>query len=214
MFGVVGAVDTLRVSETREDIVEDDTLGVESPSFLSFLNSWLLVLLMFLTKLLTRSRFRDGVGDAVGSKSGFEWFEWREVGLSPGIPGDGKGDGEGEENGEDMFFMMPFVELKLLRLRREEGEGSSSGLKDIVGLLEGLPFSKGYSAGDGSGEANGDVKVFTKPFTRSRFREGESGCSEGRPWLFESGEGNIGERTGERNGEGSGMDIEPAEGDI
>lgn len=39
MLGVVGAVDTLRVSETREDMAEDDFLGVESPSFFSFLNS-------------------------------------------------------------------------------------------------------------------------------------------------------------------------------
>lgn len=39
MFGVVGAVDTPRVSETREVIVEVDFLGVESPSFLSFLNN-------------------------------------------------------------------------------------------------------------------------------------------------------------------------------
>lgn len=39
MFGVVGAVDTLRVSETKEDMVEDDFLGVVSPSFLSFLNN-------------------------------------------------------------------------------------------------------------------------------------------------------------------------------
>ena len=37
MFGVVGAVDTLMVSEMRADMAED--LGVASPSFLSFLNS-------------------------------------------------------------------------------------------------------------------------------------------------------------------------------
>ena len=39
MFGVVGVVDTLRVSETRVDMVGCDFLGVTSPSFLSFLNS-------------------------------------------------------------------------------------------------------------------------------------------------------------------------------
>ena len=39
MFGVAGAVDTLRVSEMRVDMVEDDFLGVVSPSFLSFLNN-------------------------------------------------------------------------------------------------------------------------------------------------------------------------------
>ena len=39
MLGVVGAAETLRVSETREVMAEDDFLGVESPSFLPFLNS-------------------------------------------------------------------------------------------------------------------------------------------------------------------------------
>jgi hypothetical protein len=39
MFGVVGAVDTLRVSERRVDMAEVEFLGVASPSFLSFLNN-------------------------------------------------------------------------------------------------------------------------------------------------------------------------------
>ena len=73
MFGVAGAVETLRVSETRDVMAEVGFLGVESPSFLSFLNSWLLVLLMLFTKLLTRSRLRGG--DALGSISGLERFE-------------------------------------------------------------------------------------------------------------------------------------------
>lgn len=162
---------------------------------------------MLLTKLLTRSRFRDG--DALGSISGLDWFEWFRLGLNLDISWDedGKGgdEGEGEENGEGMFFMMPFTELTLPRLRRE-GEDSSSELKEMTGL-EGPSSSGGRSAGDGSGEANGDVKVFTKLFTLSRFREGE--CSEGRSRLFESKEEVNGERTGERNGEGSGVDIKP-----
>jgi len=37
MWGAVAAVDTLRESETRVEIVEDDFLN--SPSFLSFLNN-------------------------------------------------------------------------------------------------------------------------------------------------------------------------------
>jgi len=39
MLGVVGAVDILRESETRVEMVEDDFFGVVSPSFLSFLNN-------------------------------------------------------------------------------------------------------------------------------------------------------------------------------
>ena len=39
MLGVVEAVDTLMVSETRADTAEDDFLDAESPSFLSFLNN-------------------------------------------------------------------------------------------------------------------------------------------------------------------------------
>lgn len=39
MLGVVVAVDTLRESETRVDIVEEGFLDAESPSFLSFLNN-------------------------------------------------------------------------------------------------------------------------------------------------------------------------------
>jgi len=128
---------------------------------------------MLLTKLLTRSRFRDG--DGLKSISGFERFGF---GLNPDTSGDGKGDGEGEENGEDMFFMMPFTELTLSRLR-SEGEDSRSGLKEMVGL-EGLLVFGGRIAGDGSGEANGDVKGFTRLFTLSRFRGGESECSGGR----------------------------------
>lgn len=38
MLGVVGAVDILRESETRVEMA-DDFFGVESPSFLSFLNN-------------------------------------------------------------------------------------------------------------------------------------------------------------------------------
>jgi len=180
MCGVVGAVDTLRVSETREVMVEDGFRGVESPSFLSFLNSWLLVLLMFLTKLPMRPCFRDG--DVLGSISGLEWFEWFMFGLSPGISvdEDERWDTEGEENGEGMLFMMPFTELTLSRLlRRGEGAGSSSGLKDMVGLEKGLPSSGARCAGDGSGEENGDDNDFTKLFTRSRFRDGESKYSGG-----------------------------------
>lgn len=182
MCGVAGAVDTLRVSAMREVMAEDGFLGVVSPSFLSFLNNWLLVLLMLLTKLPTRPCLRDGDGDReLGSISGSEWFEWLMFGLNPGVSGDGNGrwDTEGDEKGEDMFFMMTFTELTLSRLRRGEGAGSSSGLEDMIGLQEGLPFSEGEGryAGDGSGEANGDANVFTKLFTRSRLREGESGCS-------------------------------------
>ena len=81
----------------------------------------------------------------------------------------------------------------------------------MVGL-EGLPFSEGGCAGVRSGEANGDVKVFTKLFTRLLFREGEWECSEGGSWLFRSGERVNGEMTGEKNGEGSGADIETTEG--
>jgi len=128
---------------------------------------------MFLTKLLTRSRFRDG--DGLESISGLERFGF---GLNPDMLGDGKGDDEGEENGEDAFFMMPFTELTLSRLRSGEGAGSSSRLEDMVGL-EGPPVSGG-SAGDGSGEANGDVKVLTRLFTLSRVRKGESECSGGK----------------------------------
>jgi hypothetical protein len=175
MWGVVGAVDTLRVSETREVMVEG-FLGVESPSFLSFLNNWLLVLLMLLTKLPTRPCFRDG--DVLGSISGLEWFEWFMFGLNPDISGDGDGrwDVEGEENGDDMFFMIFLTELTLSRLRRGEGAGSSSGLKNMIGL-EGLPFSGGRCFGVGGGETKGDAMVFTKLFTRSRVREGEPECS-------------------------------------
>ena len=206
ILGVVGAVDTLRESEARAEIAECDFLGVTSPSFLSLLNSWLLVLLMLLTKLLTRSRFRDG--DALGSISGLERFE---LGLNPDKSGDGKGDdeGEGEENGEDVFFMMLPIELALSRLRRREGANSSSGLKEMMGL-EGLPASWGRSAEGGCGEANGDLRDFTRLFTLSRFREGEPECSEGKSWLSwlsGSGEMENGEKTGERKGEGSGMDI-------
>jgi len=130
MLGVVAAVETLRVSETRVDMVEDDFLDADSPSFLSFLNNWLLVLLMFLTKLFTRSRFR--VGDAFGSRSGLEWFGF---GLNPDISGDGKGDveGEGEESGEDLPFMMLLMELVLARLWSGKGEVSSSE-KEMVEL--------------------------------------------------------------------------------
>ena len=39
MLGVVAAVDTLRVSERRVDMVEVDFLDAASPSFLSFLNN-------------------------------------------------------------------------------------------------------------------------------------------------------------------------------
>jgi len=163
---------------------------------------------MFLTKLFTRSRLLEG--DALGSISVFEWFGW--LGLNPCLSGDGdgKGEEEGEENGEDTFFMKLFTELALSRLRRRGAE-SSSGLKKMVGL-EGLPFSRGRCAGDEGGEANGDAKVFTKLFTLSRFREGEWESSEGGSRLFESGEKENGERTGEKNGEGSGVDIDLADG--
>jgi len=104
-----------------------------------------------------------------------------------------------------MFFMMLFTESTLSRLLSGGGAGSSSGLKEVV-ELEGLPVPGGRSGGgEGGGEANGDLIVFTKLFTLSRFREGEAECSEGNSWPLESGE--KGERTGERNGEGSGMDI-------
>ena len=104
-----------------------------------------------------------------------------------------------------MFFMMLFTESTLSRLRRGDGAGSSSGLKEVV-ELEGLPVSGGRIAGEGDGEANGDLIVFTRLFTLSRFREGESECSDaGGSWVFESEEN--GEKTGERNGEGRGMDI-------
>jgi len=126
-----------------------------------------------------RPCFRDGDGDVLGSISGLEWFGWFIFGLNPDISGDGDGrwDTEGEENGECMFFMMPFIELTLSRLRWGEGAGSSSRLDDMIGLEEGLLLSEGRCAGDGSGEANGDANVFTKLFTRSRLREGESECS-------------------------------------
>ena len=39
MFGVVWAVDTLRASETRTDMLEDGFLDAASPSFLSLLNN-------------------------------------------------------------------------------------------------------------------------------------------------------------------------------
>ena len=100
--------------------------------------------------------------------------------------------------------MMLFTESTLSRLRSGDGAGSSSGLKEVV-ELEGLPASGGRSAGEGDGEANGDLIVFTRLFTLSRFREGESECSGGGSWAFESWEN--GEKTGERKGEGSGMDI-------
>ena len=162
---------------------------------------------MVLTKLLTRSRFRGG--DALGSISGLEWFEWPRFGLNPDLlgDGDGKGDGEGDENGEGRFFMMPFVELALSRLRRE-GELSGS-----VGI-RGLSFSCGRNGGGGKGEANGDAKVLTRLFTLPRFREGEweRSESEGGPWSSEPCEGENGERTGEKNGDGKGADIKPAEG--
>ena len=183
-------------------------MGVTSPSFLSFLNNWLLVLLMLFTKLFTRSRFREG--DALGSISGLERFE---LGLSPDKSGDGKGDDEGEEKGEDVFFMMLLTELTLPRLRSREGEESSSELKEMVGL-EGLPESGGRKAGDGCGEANGDLRDFTRLLTLSRVRGGEPECSEGASWLSVSGEGKNGEKIGERKGEGSGADIAWAEANI
>ena len=168
-----------------------------------------------MTKLLTRSRFRDG--DALGSISGLEWFGF---GLNPDISGDKKGDeaGEGEENGEgngeDLFFMVLFTESTRSRLWSGKGAGSGSGLKEVMGL-KGYPVSGGRTAGDESGEANGDASVFTKLLTLSCFREGESECSEGwswsRSWSSEFGVRENGERTGEKNGEGSGMDITQAE---
>lgn len=198
MLGVVGAVDTLRVSERRVDKAEDEFLGVMSPSFLSFLNSWLLVLRMFLTKLLTRSRFRGG--DGLGPISGLEWFGF---GLEPGVSCDREGDGQegGEENGEDTFFITLLTESTLSRLRSREGAGSSSGLEGILGL-DGDSASGGRCGEGGCGEANGDLRVFTMLFTLSCLREGVSECSS---WAFESVEN--GEKTGERNGEGRGMDM-------
>ena len=103
-----------------------------------------------------------------------------------------------------MFFMRLFTESTLSRLRSGGRVGSSSGLKETV-ELGGLPVSGGRIAGGGDGEANGDLIVFTRLFTLSRLREGESECSKGNSWAFESG--GDGEKTGERNGEGSGMDI-------
>ena len=163
-----------------------------------------------MTKLLTRSRFRDG--DALGSISGLERFG---LGLNPDKSGDGKGDdeGEGEENGEDVFFMKLLTELTLPRLRSREGEDSSSGLKEMRGL-GGLPVSGGKYAGDGCGEANGDPRDFTKLLALSRFRDGEPECSGGRLWSWSSGEVENGEKTGERNGEGSGTDITYTEPNI
>ena len=100
--------------------------------------------------------------------------------------------------------MMLFTESTLSRLRSGDGAGSSSGLKEVV-ELEGLPVSGGRIVGEGDGEANGDLIVFTRLFTLSRFREGESECSGGGSLVSESWAN--GEKTGERNGEGSGMDI-------
>ena len=100
--------------------------------------------------------------------------------------------------------MVPFTELALSRLRR--GEVSlSMGRK-------GLSVSGGRNGGGGIEEANGDVKVFTRLFTLSRFREGEWEWSEGVPSSSEPWEGENGERTGEKNGDGNGVDIKPTKG--
>ena len=75
---------------------------------------------MLLTKLLTRSRLRGG--DALGSISGLERFEWFRFRLNPDLleDGDRKWDGGGEENVEGVFFTMSFTESRLSRLRRGE----------------------------------------------------------------------------------------------
>ena len=88
------------------------------------------------------------------------------------MSGEGKGVAEREEEGEGGVFMMLLTELSLSRLRRIEGPGSGSGLKETVGF-NGLPVSVGRRAGDGVGEAKGDARCFTKLFTLSRFRCGE-----------------------------------------